>query len=374
MKNATRNVFAGVAAVCGAGLIQAAELPLGNDQPVRTAEQETRPFTVTVGAGYVGMSSCDCNGSEGNVGPGNNIHGMSQNPLTLWSLGVTVLPDTLNLSVGLGGTISSDKIEGSSAGTVRHGELKQKDDYYSVFIRPSFAVSPLGGFGLGVERLAHQKGLPGSASGAPSQPVNVVDLPNDGRNPSGFGGTSNMVLPREDSLGFDTDFTRYVVSYHLPVWDFLSVEYAREKGHRQLYRYGVESVPGTTSSAAFVSRAKYTGNRIAAGLVRDPAKLESGFSVSKLQVFQTKIKASYYDYQFGRQEELDGVHFEGLTVAFNYRWKMRGYQIDGSLSAEKRLESYPDRAGVPGYACSGCGSGEIKRTESYTAGTLSVTF
>lgn len=375
-----RKVLAVAAAGWVAGSVAAADLPLGEGTGARVA-QNSRPYTVTVGAGYVGFSSCNCNNfglinsGEADVGPGNNMSGMTENPLMLWNLGVTILPDTWNLALSVSGTLSSDKAERVPTGINRGGDIQQKDEYYSAFLRPSFAVTPVGGFGVGVERLASQKGIPGSASGGDRRPISVVDRPNDGKNPAAVTGLPQMVMAREDSLGFDTDFTRYKLSYHFPVWDFLGVEYAKEKGNRQFSMYGVEQVPGSLSSTAFVSRAKFTGNRIAAGWMPDPAKRGSGFSVSNITIFRNNIKANYYDYQLGRQENLNSIHFEGFTMGFNYRWKMGGYLLDASFFAEKRLESYPDRKAPAGYVCTGCGVGdEIQRTEGYVVGAVSVTF
>ena len=342
---------------------------LGSAQATEGGPVTDSTFVFHVGAGFADASSTE---GSGGVGPGNNVHGTHSDPIFLGSVGVTILPKTYNVTVSIGGAISSNTVVDSSAGGINRGAYTNDVDYFAISFRPSFAETPFGSFGLLYEKYADNKNLSRDGnSGAPSAPVPVLDLPNDGKNPAAFTGATNMVLAQDDSLGFKGDHVRIGATYNLPgAWDLLGVEYALESGHRQFYLYNDQAA---TSSTAVVTRGKYTGNRVAMGVMRDKAKVDSGFSVTKAQVFRTTINAKYYDYRAGQQAEIDGVNALGLAVEFNYKTKFGKYILDLSLAAEKQVENHPGRSSTT-TTCNFCSSGDIKRTTSYGALLANLSF
>jgi len=261
-----------------------------------------------IGVGYVDMTP-----TYDNI----DFVTIENNPLLMTNIGITILPDTLNLSLNYSNVLDDS---GSDTSDV---------EYTEIYMKP-FKTS-YGDFGFGYKKSLFNTKITNTSD----YNLSVLDLP------SRDGNYRNYLLKPNEILDVQTKEERYIFGYNLPklkyIPDNFGFQYSIYTGYRPL----INGNKYITSNMKIDN-----GTRIDIGVFKTKEELEYGLNVRKFVIYIVSYDAIIQD----DNPEPWSMSNEGYNIELVYKGKLNlikniDYLLSVSrdyLTSEEVIKVYTD--------------------------------
>lgn len=265
-------------------------------------------YSYQVEFGFTGLKNSTFNNENAKVKE------INANPTFAFSAGLNLLPDTYNINVSY--TYLMDNRSTWGENEYRGEGYGDKISFINFSFIPLRTTNGNIGFGY-KEHIYAIDTTPDDKS----QTLDIIDIKNDGKNPSGYENNSYIVYGQTNTsyLISQQEYKRYTLIYTLPyginyIPDGFGISLAHEKGTRPY-----------EGKDFLALKTEYDGTRIGLGINKDDKDLGHGFSLKKFNFYIFNYNQNIpYSYRTEKSIDLGKVEESGLETEFMYRFKNKG--------------------------------------------------